>query len=332
MKKIRDNRFLKQITATRTTLSKEWQENQHKIDWMHAPNMACYVNSLVSGKRLDENGHWAIYARDKHVQLIQDRRIAEMGKNQGNAPQLNMMSLGCGSGHIEESLIKDFLWPIKSLTGLEYDSALRESASSRFSAIETCDADFEFFDFNNCSTVNEKYDVIFVCHAIHHANDLENLLKFVNESLKDDGVFIGIDFFGPTRFQIEYDVFPIIQELFDILPDHLRRDLRTPDRPVRNNFRRPTVQEVVTADQSESVRSSDLRTLLLSNFPVHDIKPMGGTLLRWLFQYIAGNFDSANPDHVAIAKLLQYIEREMISSRRIRSDDLFFCLGKSDCL
>ena len=243
-----------------------------------------------------------------------------------------MMSLGSGSGHIEESLIKDFLWPIKSLTGLEYDSALRESATSRFRVIETCDANFQFFDFNNCPAPKEKYDIIFVCHAIHHADDIENLLKFINESLKDDGIFIGIDFFGPTRFQIEYDVLPIIQELFDILPDHLRRDLRTPDMPVRNSFRRPTVKEVVDADQSESVRSSDLRTLLLSNFPLHDIKPMGGTLLRWMFQYIAGNFDNANPDHVAIAKFLQYIEREMIASRRIKSDDLFFCLGKSDCL
>jgi SAM-dependent methyltransferase len=324
--------LLKQITATRATLSKEWQENQYKIDWMHAPNMACYVNSLVSGKRLNEGGHWAIYARDKHVQLIQERRIAEKPKDSTNAPQLTMMSLGSGSGHIEESLINDFLWPIKSLTGLEYDSALRDSAISRFRSIEACDAEFQFFDFNNTPTVNCKYDIIFVCHAIHHATDLENLLSFINESLKDDGVFIGIDFFGPTRFQIEYDVLPIIEELFEILPNHLRRDLRTPDMRVRSDFRRPTVKEVVAADQSESVRSSDLRTLLLSNFPIHDIKPMGGTLLRWLFQYIAGNFDSANPDHVAIAKYLQYIEREMISSGRIRSDDLFFCLGKSDCL
>ena len=54
---------------------------------------------------------------------------------------------------------------------------------------------------------------------------------------------------------------------------------------------------------------------------------MGGTILRWLLQYRAGNFKGDNPCHVAIADLLCYIEERLIRDGRIKSDDLFFVLG-----
>lgn len=317
----------RQKTATRATLSREWRDLQTKIDWMHAPHMASYVNSLVSGKDLNAGGHWALYARDQHVIPLAEAHPSKF-PNRG----LSMLSLGCGNGHIEESLISQFEWPISHLVGLEYDALLREDAAARFETIDGCNAEFYFFDFNNCPEVSKQYDIIFTCHAIHHATELESFLKFINANLKENGLFIGIEFLGPARFQIEYDVFPIIDELFSILPSHLRRDLRTPEMPVTKEFKRVTIDEIIAADPSESVRSSDLRTLLLANFKIHDVKPMGGTLLRWLLQYRAGNFNHENPDHVAIARLLQVIEREMILSRKIQSDDLFFCLGKSHSL
>ena len=313
-----------QITATRYTLSEEWKAAQRKIDWMSAPGMAAYVNGLVSGRAMEDGGHWASYANRQHVCPLAERRYG--------AP-LNMLSLGCGSGHIEASLLGDFAWPVGRLLGLEYDEQLRAHAIAHFRRVfPAVTADFLYFDFNAPTALAEQFDIVFVCHAIHHATDLETFLPAINRYLKDDGLFIGIDFFGPTRFQIEHDVIAVIRELFDLLPEHSRRDLRNPDGPIVTRFETDRIATVRAADPSKSVRSSDLRTLLFSNFPVIDMKPMGGTLLRWLFQYRAGNFREDNPDHVAIVRLLQIIEREMIASRKIRSDDLFFVLGKSDRL
>ena len=99
-----------QETATRYTLTETWQAAQQRIDWMHAPYMAEYVNSLVSGRPLHEDGHWAIYAKDKFVLPLRVKR----------RHALSMVSLACGSGHIEESLL-GFGWPISELWGLEYD-------------------------------------------------------------------------------------------------------------------------------------------------------------------------------------------------------------------
>jgi SAM-dependent methyltransferase len=293
-----------------------------KVDWMHAPTMAHYVNGLVSNKDLDQGGHWAIYAREKYLDDFQARR----------GSRLSMVSLACGSGHIEAGNITAFEWPIDTLLGLEYDAELRKSAEERFHDIEGCDAQFIFYDFNKKIEITQKFDLVFVCHSLHHATDLELTLETINRMMKPDGLFIGIDYFGPTRFQIEYEVLPLIQELFSYLPAELRRNLSTPEMLVDDTFHPATIADVKNADLSESVRSSDLRTLLFSNFPIVEIKPMGGTILRWLLQYRAGNFNWQNPDHVCIIRLLQFIERELISAKRIKSDDLFFVLGKSQRL
>jgi len=120
-----------------------------------------------------------------------------------------------------------------------------------------------------------------------------------------------------------------IEELYAILPENLKYDLRWPEPQAPTAFTFPTIAEVRNADVSESVRSSDLRTLLFANFPIVEIKPMGGTILRWPLQYRAGNFDHSKQEHVAIAGLLFYIERMLIEQRVVRSDDLFFVLKKS---
>lgn len=314
-------------TATRTTLSREWQERQKKVDWMHAPLMPEYVNRLVAGTDLHAGGHWALYARDNHLLPLAERLAA--GGAPRSAEGLSMLSLACGSGHIEEFLISSFDWPISRFVGLEHDAKLLAAARDRFARVSRCRSEFHFFDFNSLNEDFGRFDVVFTCHSIHHCTDLEGLLSFINRSLEPGGVVLGIDFFGPTRFQIEPEVVCVLDELFAVLPPHLRRNLAS-EGIIEETLHRPTIGEVRDADASESVRSSDLRTLLFSSFPVLDLKPMGGTLLRWLLQNRAGNFDPEDSSDLCIIQLLQIIERKLIENREIRSDDLFFVLGSSD--
>ncbi len=310
---------MEQTTATRATQSEEWMALNAKADWMFTPGMADYVNRLVSGIPLAAGGHWALHANKHHLQALAVKR----------GRPLRMLSLGCGNGHIELALIKEFGWPIGELTGLEYDSALREAAAARFGAVPEVQASFRFFDFNEPPAVETHlYDLVFCCHALHHATDVEGTLAFAAGCMEMDGIFMGIEYLGPTRFQIEHDVLPTIRTLFDLLPPELRRNL-SKGGVVEDEFAVPTIADVRRADISESARSSDLRTLLLANFPVIEIKPMGGTILRWLLQNRAGNFRGDNPMHVAIAQLLQTIEGQLIASKQIRSDDLFFVLSRS---
>lgn len=314
-------------TATRTTLSAHWRQRQKHVDWMHAPLMPEYVNRLVSGQDLHAGGHWALYARDVHLRPLAERlSVAASEPKEG----LSMLSLACGSGHVEEFLIDGLEWPITRLVGLEHDEELLAAARERLAGLPRCRSELHFFDFNQLDEDFGRFDVIFTCHSIHHCEDLEGLLRFINRSLIPDGIVIGIDYFGPTRFQIEPEASRVLDELFAVLPPRLRRNLATEDGAVEEVFWRPTIADVAGADPSESVRSSDLRTLLFSSFPILDRRPMGGTLLRWLFQNRAGNFDPDDESDLCIIQLLQILERKLIENREIRSDDLFFVLGKSD--
>ncbi|MGQ9367200.1 class I SAM-dependent methyltransferase [Azospirillum sp. A39] len=311
------------VTATRATLSDDWQALSRKTTWVAAPGVTDYVNRNVSGRGLDEGGHWAVHARDRHLAPLLEKRRAE------GASGLSMLSIGCGAGAMDARLVGEFGWPVERYVGLEYDDALRAAAAAAVGAAGSCRTEVRFFDFDAGTEAGETFDLVFTFHAIHHARDLEGLLRFVNASMKDDGLFLGVDYFGPTRFQIEHDVLPLLRELFDALPAELRRDLSRPDMPVCERFEPDTIAAVAGADPSEAVRSSDLRTLLFATFPVVEIAERGGTLLRWLLQNRAGNFRADDPNHRAILTLLQFIERELIAARRIRSDDLFFVLGKS---
>ncbi len=319
-------------TATRTTLSEKWRRRQKRVDWMHAPLMSEYVNRLVAGKELHAGGHWAIYARDYHLLPLAEWRASESEPEPEEG--LSMLSLACGSGHIEEFLLTTFDWPISRLVGLERDAELLAAARARFARARArarrCRSEFHYFDFNQLNQDFGTFDVVFTCHSIHHCTDLEGLLPFINRCLRPGGILLGIDFFGPTRFQIEPEVGYVLDEIFAVLPPHLRRNLASEDGVIEEAMHRPTIDEVRSADASESIRSSDLRALLFSNFPIIDLKPMGGTLLRWLLQNRAGNFDPEDSSDLCIIQLLQIIERKLIENREIRSDDFFFVLGKSE--
>lgn len=302
-------------TASRYSLSEGWKERRQLLDWMAVPGMATYVNGMVSGLPMSNGGHWAQYAARRFIVPLAE----QLGR------PLNVVSLGCGGGRIENSLFAHHGWPIGRMVGLEYDAALRAAAEELWSKHAAVQSSFEFLDFNApAAEIDFPIDVIFTCHAIHHATDLEKFLPFIDSLFSDHTIFVGIDYFGPTRFMVEHDVRAIIDRLNDQLPLELRRDLRTGE--IVPHVQYSTLESIMQVDPSEAARSSDLRTMLFNRLPIEEIKPMGGTLLRWLFQYRAGNFDRENPEHRAIAAYLIEIERTLIEAKTIISDDLFFVL------
>jgi hypothetical protein len=138
-----------------------------------------------------------------------------------------------------------------------------------------------------------------------------------------------LEYFGPSRLQVQPDVRAILEEMFRALPKHLRVNLADGNR-IESEFTVPTIAETVRGDPSEAPRSGDLHDLLFSSFPIIDRRPMGGTLLRPFLAYRAGNYRSESD--LCILTLLRILERELIKARAIESDHEYFVLGKSDRL
>jgi hypothetical protein len=163
----------------------------------------------------------------------------------------------------------------------------------------------------------------------HGRDDIERFFTYLNSILNQNGLILGVDYFGPPRLQVSYETKTLMQEIFAALPEHLRMNI-SKDGKIERDFDVPLIEECKNGDPSEAPRSADLRTLLFATFPVIEVLPMGGTLLRPLLAHRAGNFRSDSD--FCILRLISLLERELIRTRGIQSDNLYFVLGKSDRL
>jgi SAM-dependent methyltransferase len=166
-------------------------------------------------------------------------------------------------------------------------------------------------------------------HSLHHVTNVDGLLQNVHQALTNEGLLLVVDYIGPTRWQWTDQQMGMAQELLDILPEELRLDLREgASGKLKRRIERPSIDEVVRQDPSESIRSGEILQLLHNTFDVLEEKPMGGTLLNLLFDGIAGNFDEQNPHVRAVIKVLQKTEELLIRNGAITSDFIFAVLGK----
>lgn len=309
------------ISTWRQVLAENWEEMRALTDWMGIPAMHDHVAELHTGHPRSVGGDWVDHSLHRHLTPLAERLAARDGVP---GRRLSMVSFGCGTGQIEQAVLARG-WPVGRIVCREYDPALL--ARARENLLGLCpDQEFQQFDYNNPEAVGfEAFDVAFFCHSMHHCTDVERFLPFLNRVVAPDGVILGLDYFGPSRLQITHETRRVLDEIYGSFPEHLRVNLQS--REIEPALVVDTAAEVARADPSEAPRSADLRSLLFSSFPVQEVSPMGGTLLRTLLARRAGNFRSAG-DH-CILKLLMILERELIRSGRLSSDNLYFVLGRS---
>lgn len=309
------------ISTWRQVLAENWEEMRSLTDWMGIPAMHDHVAELHTGHPRSVGGDWVDHSLHRHLNPLAERLAARDGIP---GRLLSMVSFGCGTGQIEQAALSRG-WPVGRIVCREYDAALLARARDNLTGL--CpDQEFQQFDYNNPEAVGfEAFDVAFFCHSMHHCTDIERFLPFLNRVVAPDGVILGLDYFGPSRLQVTYETKRLLDEIFESFPEHLRVNLLT--RQVEPAFVIDTAAQVARADPSEAPRSADLRSLLFSSFPVQEASPMGGTLLRSLLARRAGNFRSAGDR--CILQLLMILERELIRSGRLPSDNLYFVLGRS---
>ena len=82
----------------------------------------------------------------------------------------------------------------------------------------------------------------------------------------------------------------------------------------------PTISSVVAYDPSEAVRSANILPVLSSYFEIVDYRPLGGSILQFLLDGIAGNFGPNDPEAVSWLELLFSIEDSLMEMEELGSD------------
>jgi 2-polyprenyl-3-methyl-5-hydroxy-6-metoxy-1,4-benzoquinol methylase len=82
----------------------------------------------------------------------------------------------------------------------------------------------------------------------------------------------------------------------------------------------PTVNDVVTLDPSEAIRSEEILPLMQNEFEIIEVKGYGGSLLQFLLAGIAGNFASDDPVSKSLLQMLFQIEDSLIATGDLQHD------------
>lgn len=293
-------------------LSSESEKTKRKLTNFSGLNSTHeFHNYLVSGKR---DYHYLLYFKDKY--LPKERK-------------LRMASLGCGDGNLERNLIK-FGYSYDLIDAFDINKNLLAFADREKEKLGYENLNYILMDLNNLSLEKSYYDLIIFFHSLHHVENLESVLEEVKASLKQEGILLVVDFVGPNRMQWKEEVIGIAQEMLDIIPEKYRLDLTAPPGEYRykTTIKKPTVQEVVSFDPSEAVRSGDILDLLYREFRVIEEKPTGGTLIDLVFNQIAGNFNENDDIQRSLILSLQKTEELLLRSKVIKTHYVFLVAKK----
>jgi 2-polyprenyl-3-methyl-5-hydroxy-6-metoxy-1,4-benzoquinol methylase len=298
----------KQLEQTRShwdkLASEELRRDFTQRSWGSLGSIQRNHNYLVTN---DPDYYWIDYVKDKYF------------KN-GNAG--HTLSLGCGEGFIER-LFKQCGFYFESITGVDLSEKCIETAKQRaHHEMIASKINYLFADLNNYTPSPKSYNFILFFHSLHHIKSLENIMLGCAKALLPNGLLMVNEFVGPSRFQWTDQQIKAANDILNIIPENLRYDLQ--HHVTKQKIRRPTIDEMISDDASEAVRSADIEKILKRHFDVLEEKNWGGTINNLLFADIAGNFDLQNPYHKALVELLIHHENILIANKILPSDFKFY--------
>lgn len=189
----------------------------------------------------------------------------------------SLLSPGCGTGAHELLVARSGL--VKEIDAFDFSLASLEVGRQK--AAEA-GLQINFYQDNLNSFViadDKKYDLVMCSGSLHHTRELERFLSTVRAALNLDGYFIVNEYVGDCYNIYDQRKVDILNRLYECFPASLRSGKV-------DKYRNPTIQEVLAADPSESVRSKLILPLLREYFDITMLHPYGGQLLHTLYQLI----------------------------------------------
>ena len=226
------------------------------------------------------------------------------------------LSIGCGTGNLERSIIE--IGCAKNVDAFDI-SAISIINAKKLAETNGLKINYFEADANNIILENNKYDFVVAHNSVHHIKNLEHIMQQISNSLKPNGLFVMVEFVGPTRFQWTDRQLIIINDILKILPNKFKK-IGQNGQNYKTAFNRETLKGYLDSDPSEAVRSGDIISVTNNFFEILEERNMGGTILHLLLSEIIHNFDESKEEERAIIKLLGYFEKTIIENGDLPSD------------
>lgn len=294
-------------------VSDHWSQMAKKqlglFHWSDSSLVMQNINKCISG---NPKTGWFQYACEKY--LLKDYGGVDYG-----------LSIGCGSGALERHC--RLINACQTIDAIDLAEGAIEEAKKLAKEQKISNINYKVSNIENIDLPQEKYDVVFASSAIHHVKNLEGLFEQIRSSLKPYGLFIMLEYVGPSQFQFTKKVCDLINELLEILPKEYRKLSSDPSK-TKDNFKKSTVEMMNASDPSEAIRSAEIVPLLSKYFTILEKKDYGGTILHMLLQDIVENFNHDDYKDKTVLSLLILLENILIREKAINSDFAFLVASK----
>jgi hypothetical protein len=139
----------------------------------------------------------------------------------------------------------------------------------------------------------------------------------VHDALVPGGIFHLHEFVGPDRFQWPDRQVEEMTTWLRSVPESYRT---TSSGVVKDCAGRATLEEMMSYDPSEAVRSSAIDSLVSARFEIVERHLIGGNLAMMALADIGHNFDPASKEAKGHLNRLLAREEELIAAKELRSD------------
>jgi len=294
-------------TSDKNRTKKTWNSLSRIVptNWWSVPFVQKRWNKLITGTEEEEYSSYLVrkYLKDK--------------------TDLKLLSPGCGTGtkELKFATFKNFS-SIEAfdLSPQRVEFAREASEKKGAKNISYSVSDAESFNYDE-----NKYDVILFDSFLHHIKDLDDVLKKVYKSLKQDGILVINEYVGPSRFQWSNEQLKMANEALKELPTSFRK--RWQNNKIKSNIYRPGLLRMILADPTEAVNSDLILPKIHERFKMREEKPFGGNILHLSLKDISHNFNEENEETVKWIQRLFQIEDEFLAKGN-NSDFIFGVYSK----
>lgn len=240
-----------------------------------------WESSLLQGL---VDAHWS--------QVTGCENVSEYIREMTRRPSLGTgISIGCGTAQVEISLLEEGV--LERLIICDISSEQLNKAET-FAAERGIDQDRlvrrDFIDLDH--PLEEKVDLIFWRHALHHMLDTEQALIWSRDNLTDHGAIFCDDACPPNYMQWSAQVLDWVELFRASLP---LRYLKSPyDEGIHlpNRPEIPSVEYWKSVDPTECVDSANIIPSIRKHAPAANVAYLGGCIYGLALEDVINNFRS----------------------------------------
>lgn len=228
-----------------------------------------------------------------------------------------MLSPGCGVGDHEVAASQ--IGNIPHIDAFDFSESCLQLARQK-AAAKSRQINFYRDDLNEfVLPKSPRYDLVLCSGSVHHVRELERFFEVIRNAMESDGRLVVNEYVGAC-----YNLYPprqvnMINRILACIPSELRHG---------EAFTPHTLDQLLAADPSESVRSALILPIMEQYFELELRHDYGGMILHPLYPLLRHELLSEpTPQNKAILQLIAEVEA-ILMEQQAMTTDFTLCVGR----